>query len=70
MTNCARRSTRSPRKTPVSYTHLVPTANELAATHRLMLRAIREDATYDPIRGEPRFQAALARLEEAVPDDG
>ena len=48
----------------------VPTANELAATHRLMLRAIREDATYDPIRGEPRFQAALARLEEAVPDDG
>lgn len=48
----------------------VPTANELAATHRLLLRAIREDAAYDPIRGEPRFQAALARLEEAVPDDG
>lgn len=48
----------------------VPTANELAATHRLMLRAIREDAAYDPIRSEPRFQAALARLEEAVPDDG
>lgn len=48
----------------------VPTANELAATHRLMLRAIREDAAYDPIRGEPRFQAALTRLEEAIPDDG
>lgn len=48
----------------------VPTANELAATHRLTLRAIHEDAAYDPIRSEPRFQAALARLEEAVPDDG
>ena len=48
----------------------VPTANELAATHRLMLRAIREDAAYDSIRSEPRFQAALARLDEAVPDDG
>lgn len=48
----------------------VPTANELAATHRLTVRAIREDAAYDPIRGEPRFRAALARLEAAVPDDG
>lgn len=47
----------------------VPTANELAATHRLTLRAIREDAAYDPIRSEPRFQAALERLRAAIPDE-
>ena len=47
----------------------VPTANELAETHRLTLRAIREDAAYDPIRSEPRFQAALERLRAAIPDE-
>lgn len=47
----------------------VPTANELAATHRLTVRAIREDAAYDPIRDEPRFQTALGRLEAAIPNE-
>ncbi|HJA48243.1 MAG TPA: helix-turn-helix domain-containing protein [Candidatus Agathobaculum intestinipullorum] len=47
----------------------VPTANELAETHRLTLRAIREDAAYDPIRSEPRFQAAVERLRASLPEN-
>lgn len=44
----------------------VPSANELNEMRQLTLRAIEEDERYDPIRQEPRFQAALNRLKAAI----
>lgn len=46
----------------------VPTANEIAELHRLTVRSIEEDAQYDALRENPRFQAALNRLRAAVPE--
>lgn len=44
----------------------VPTKNEIIETHRLTLRSLEEDVQYAPMRGDPRFQAALDRFRSLI----
>ncbi|MDO4270451.1 MAG: hypothetical protein Q4C72_05940 [Eubacteriales bacterium] len=43
--------------------------SELAAMNHLLLRNVENEEAYAPLRGEPRFEAALERLRAALPTE-
>lgn len=45
----------------------VPTRNEVIEANRLTLRSLEEDAQYESLRTEPRFQSVLDRLRSYLP---